>query len=326
MKNVSIAATGAYLPKRRVSNHEIAERLPDTSDEWISENTGIKFRHIAADNEAVAELGYEAAKIALDRAGVDVKDIGQVILATCTSDYAGLPASACVVQDRLGATNAAAFDVSACCSGFCYGLQVARGLLQFDQRPIVLMGSEVMSRVIDWDDYKTCVLFGDGAGAVVLTTDGPSRGIIDSIMGADGSGVESLYCDGGLRKPLSAWDASAGPPYLRMNGKKVFNFAVKAMVSVIKDLLERNQLSPDKIKYVVPHQPNRRIIRAAYQRVDIPEERFYLNLDEVANTSAASIPLCLAEMDEKGLLQRGDLIITVGFGAGLTYGGNLIEW
>lgn len=327
MKPVSIVATGAYLPSRRVDNNELAERLPDTSDKWIRENTGIRSRHILADDEAVSDMAYEAAKNALENAGVSPQDIGMIFVATCTPDYGGFPSTACLVQERLGASQAPALDLSAACTGFVYGLEVARGYAQLEDRPILLVGAEAMSRVVDWDDYKTCVLFGDGAGAVLLKAGAESdepTGILDSFLAADGSSARVLFLEGGTRRPASTEIMKHN--VLTMNGKKVFNFAVKSMVQVIKHFLDKHNLGPDDVKYVIPHQANKRIIRFATSKVPIPEERFFINLDKVANTSGASIPLALAEMNEKGLLQRGDLIITVGFGAGLTFGGNLIRW
>lgn len=321
---LAIAATGSYVPEKRISNDELAQRL-DTSDEWIFSHTGIRFRHIIADDQSNSDIAYFAAKEALERAGVKPTDLGSIILATCTPDFGGFPATACLVQNMLGATDVASLDVSAACSGFIYGLQVASGLAVGDPRPLLVIGSEVLSRVVDWEDRDTCVLFGDGAGAVVLTVD-PSgeRGIIDSLLGADGSGAMYLKLEGGTR---------AGQPeligsrhYLYMDGRSVFNFAVKTIVKVITHFLEKYNLSADDVKYVVPHQANYRIIRAAASRQPIPEEKFFINIEEYANTSAASIAIALDEMSRDGLLEPGDLIITVGFGAGLTYGGNLIRW
>ena len=327
MKPVSIAATGAYLPARCVTNHELAERLPDTSDEWISTNTGIRTRHLIADDEAVSDMAAAAAKKALENAGVSPDELGMIFVATCTPDYRGFPSTACIVQDLIDAPQAASLDISAACSGFVYGLEVAKGYAQIEDRPILLIGAEAMSRVVDWNDYKTCVLFGDGAGAVVLNagkeSDEPT-GILDSFLGADGSSARVLYVEGGTRQPAS--DETLKHHVLTMDGKRVFNFAVKSMVQVIEHFLAKHELKHDDVKYVIPHQANKRIIDFATKRTRIPQERFYINLDKVANTSGASIPLALAEMDEKGLLQRGDLIITVGFGAGLTFGGNLIRW
>jgi len=321
---LAIAATGSYAPEKRISNDELAQRL-DTSDEWIFSHTGIRYRHMIADDQSNSDMAFAAAKAALDRAEVDPKDLGSIVVATCTPDFGGFPATACIVQDKLGATDVASLDVSAACSGFIYGLHVASGLAVSDPRPQLIIGSEVLTRVVNWEDRNTCVLFGDGAGAVVLKNDeSGERGIIDSHLGADGTGAMYLNLEGGTRAGQPA--VTGDRPYLGMDGRSVFNFAVKTIVKVIKHFLEKHNLTPDDVKYIVPHQANYRIIRAAASRQPIPEEKFYLNIEEYANTSAASIPIALDEMNRAELLNPGDLIITVGFGAGLTYGGNLIRW
>ena len=323
-QRVRISGTGGYLPARRVTNDELSGAL-DTSHEWIVSHTGICARHIMAADESPCDMAEHAARAALERAGVAPADLGYIIVATSTQDYSSFPSTACLLQGRLGALQAGAFDVSAACTGFVYSLEVARGLLlcSRDGRPALVVGVEAMTRIVDWKDRNTCVLFGDGAGAAVLElTTATDRGILASYLRAEGSTPETLYCGGGLRTPPPVTETRVA----HMNGRVVFNFAVKAMAEVVLHFLETLQLSPEQVTFVVPHQANIRILQAAQKRLPIAPEKFFMNIAEVANTSAASIPLALAELDRSGRLKAGDLIITTGFGAGLTYGGNAILW
>ena len=332
MVRVKIAGVGAYLPARRVHNDELAQEL-DTSNDWIVSHTGISYRHLASETDSASSMGLVAARAALEMAKVEPQEIGKIILSTTTADFAPIPATACLIQRELGALNAAAFDLAAACCGFVYGLEILRGMMQFDQRPTLLVGSELMSRIIDWEDKKTCVLFGDGAGAAVLKAmdenvglgiETELSGIIDTYMRADGSGADFLHIEGGSRTPQSRYETNAST--LHMDGRAVFSFAIRTMPEVISALLKRNHLKISEVDWIVPHQANFRIIKSAASRLGIPLERFYMNVDEVANTASASIPIALTEMHQKGMLQSGTKIITVGFGAGLTYGGNLIVW
>lgn len=324
MKQVKIAGVGAYLPKRVVHNDEFSKTL-ETSDEWIYSHTGISSRHLADETDSAASMGAEAAKIALDAAGVAPEEIGMVLLSSTTLDYNPYPATGCLVQDRIGAVNAVAFDVSAACCGVVYGLQLAKGFMQLDPRPTLVVGSELMSRKIDWNDRTTCVLFGDAAGACVLkVNDDPKQGLIDTFMQSDGSGAMHLKQEGGNRLPPPPGPRE--PQYMEMDGKAIFTFAVKMIPRIIKTLLERNNLQVDDIDWFLPHQANLRIINSAAKRLGVPPERFFVNINEVANTASASIPLALYSMERQGLLKPGSKIITAGFGAGLTYGGNLIVW
>lgn len=315
---------GGYLPPRRVTNEDLSRTL-DTSHEWIVSHTGICARHILADDQAPSSMAEEAARAALARAGVSPADLGLIIVATSTQDFGSFPTTACLLQGRFGAAQAAAFDLMAACTGFVYALEVARSMMMngLGERPALVVGVEAMSRIVDWKDRNTCVLFGDGAGAVVLeTTADENRGILGSYLRADGTGAEDLWAGGGLRyaPPRSE------PRIAHMNGRTVFNFAVRAMAEVVLHLLEQYRLDPNDVRYVVPHQANVRILQAAQKRIPVPPERFFVNIADVANTSAASIPLALAELDRNGRLAPGDLVITTGFGAGLTYGGNAIRW
>ena len=332
MIRVKIAGIGAYLPARRVHNNELAETL-DTSDDWIVSHTGISYRHLASEDDSASSMGLSAARDALKMAGVEPMELGKIILSSTTADFAPIPATACLIQRELGALNAAAFDLAAACCGFVYGLEMTRGMMQFDKRPTLLIGSELMSRIIDWKDKKTCVLFGDGAGAAVLKVadeadgfgfDTVESGILDTYMRADGSGADFLQLEGGSRTPQSRYETNAST--LHMDGRAVFSFAIRTMPEVISTLLTRNHLKMSDVDWIVPHQANYRIIKSAASRLNIPLERFFLNVDEVANTASASIPIALTEMYQKGMLQPGTKIITVGFGAGLTYGGNLLAW
>jgi len=322
--NVQIAAVGAYAPERRVFNHELPESL-ETSDEWIVSHTGISSRHVAGAGESTATLATRACEIALERAGIAATEIGLIILATATQDYVAMPSTACLVQEALGATAAGAFDLSAGCSGFAYGLEVARRMIVADGRPILVVGSEVMTRVVDWEDRNTCVLFGDGAGAAVITASEDGEcGFLDGLLRARGSGAMALTVEGGFRLPTE--EAVLQKRVLTMKGRQVFNFAVKAIPEMVNDLLERNGLTIDQIDRIVPHQANIRIIESAARRLKVPTELFFMNIRDFANTSAASVPIALNELVEQGQLKRGELIITMGFGAGLTYAANLIRW
>ncbi len=328
MKTV-ITSVGSYIPKRRVTNDELAEHI-NTSDEWIRSHTGIGARHIAEDDEASSDLGYRAALDAIERAGLQVRDIGGIITATATPDHPGFPSTACIIQDKLKAQPIWAFDIAAGCSGFIYGIEAARGMLQLGSTDhILVIGTEKLTSVVDWND-RNCVLFGDAAGAVIVsasTADDEGRGILCSELHADGAGADALIVSvGGSRHPMKNGYQDISDITLRMQGRRVYNFAVSVLVSTLKSLLEKTNLTIDDISYIVPHQANIRIIQAAAKRLGFPNDKFYVNIENLANTSAASIPVALREMEDTGLLKKGDIIAAVGFGAGLTYGGNIIVW
>lgn len=329
--NAFIAGVGAYVPPKRMSNDELS-KIVDTSDEWIYSHTGIRYRHIAAPEESAADLAVPAAQRAMENAGVRPNDIGLVLLATSTPDYLGLPSTACVVQERLGLPHAGAMDVMAACTGFIYALETARVYVAAGAaRHVLVVASEVYSKIINWEDRRSCVLFGDGAGAVVVsatTDDSAGSGWISpGILGSEGSGAAALMrSHGGTRHPVVAGETTEADQKLQMDGRAVYNFAVKAVVVTIQRLLHQNALAFEALDHVVPHQANDRIIAAAAKRAGWDPGRFYMNIEEYANTSAASIPIALNEMVERGVLKRGQLLATVGFGGGLTYGGNLIRW
>ena len=323
--SAQIVSVGAYVPPRLMTNDELA-RIVDTSDEWIYTHTGIQARHIADDETAASDLAVEAATRAMDSAGINGPEVDLILLATSTPDYPGLPATASIVQDRIGADRAGAMDIVAACSGFAYGLATAAAFVDSGQAATVLViGAEVYSRIIDWQDRNTCVLFGDGAGAVIVRQ-GASAGIRDSVLHSIGSGAEKLYRPaGGSREPIGRGTPLARTK-LQMDGRRVYGFAVQAIIDTVVELLARNDLGIADIDHVVAHQANVRIIDAACKRAGFPVGIFYKNIAQYANTSAASIPIALREMQTRELLHPGQRIITVGFGSGLSYGGNLIEW
>ncbi len=314
-----VSGTGLAKPSRIMSNNDLAQ-LVDTSDEWISSRSGIKTRYIA-EGETATDLATSAAQAALASAGLQASDIGLIIVASLTPD-SKMPAVACRVQARLGIPNAAAFDLSAACSGFVYALSTADALLMSGLADHALViGVEVLSAVLDWNDRSTCVLFGDGAGAAVLSkkSSDDDSGIMSLVWGAqgeDGDDVDALML--GLRN-----DAGA---YMRMQGRAVYKFAVGVVPEVLEALLDTSGLSAEQVDWVVAHQANQRILDAAAQRSGIPAERWFHNLEAYGNTSAASIAIALAEMQDQGLLQKGQNIFLLGFGGGLTYGGAYLKW
>jgi 3-oxoacyl-[acyl-carrier-protein] synthase III len=335
---IEIIATGRYIPAHRVTNDELSKTV-DTNDEWIRSHTGIATRHFAADDEATSDLGYKAALDAFETLSPGHPEetaatIDLVVLTSSTPDYVGFPATACIIQDKLGIKNAGAFDVLSACTGFITAVETASALLQASSRKRALViGSDCLSRVANWEDRSTCVLFGDAAGAVVLEkTDAPSagtgkRGIIRSILGSDGSGANALISRrGGSRSPWKKGETVGTEHLLEMDGRAVYNFAVKAITDTMQRLLDEEGLTMADIKKIIPHQANVRIVQAAAKRLGVEETKFFFNMEKYANTSTATIPTALDEYARSGDLKRGDVIMTVGFGAGLSYGGNLIVW
>lgn len=308
MEGLKVISTGHYAPSKVLSNQDF-EKMVDTTDEWIVSRTGIKNRHLVEDQGSV-DLGYEAAKIAMQN--IDPNKIGLIICATMTPDYF-TPSNACVIQEKLGLNDQAimSFDLSAACSGFVYSLTTAHALLRgMPDKYALVIGCEALSNLVDFTDRNTCVLFGDGAGAVVVSLS---------------DGIFASYCNSfGRIDVLNAKNEK--DHYLTMEGKDVFKFAVSVIPECITAVLEKANLTLDDIDYVVCHQANYRIIKHVYKKLKSNEEKFYMNLQEYGNTSAASIPLALGEMNEKGLLKPGQKIICVGFGGGLTWGATLIEW
>ena len=320
--NTKIIGTGYDLPAFTADNDYLAT-LVDTSDEWIVERTGIRVRHLAKE-ETTTSMAVQAARRALEHAGVSAEDIGLLIVATITGDTE-TPSTACRVQAEIGAHKAVAFDINAACSGFLYGVHVADAFIRSGiYRNALVIGAETLSKIIDWTDRSTCVLFGDGAGAAVLCA-AEEPGILSQSIGSNGDKWEVLACQGRPNEnPLC--EKGGKPGYLTMDGQEVFKFAVKTVPVCVEEALEDAGVTADDVKYFLLHQANKRIIQAVAKRLGQPEEKFPMNLDQCGNTSAASLPILLAQMDEQGLLQRGDKLVLSGFGAGLTWGACLLEW
>ncbi|MSU22847.1 MAG: ketoacyl-ACP synthase III [Opitutus sp.] len=323
-----ILGTGSYAPERVLTNAELS-KMVDTSDEWIRTRSGIRERRIAAPGEATSDMGVQAARRALDDAGVTPAEIDLLIVATMTPDLP-MPAAACIMQHKLGLpTSAACFDVNAACTGFVYALDTACAMVASGRyRKALVVGAEKLSTIVDWKDRTTCVLFGDGAGAVVIgTTPQPDVGLIGTRLGTLGESVDLLCIpNGGSSVPATPESIAAGSHFMKMKGKEVFKLAVRVMDEAARDILEQHHLRADQISLVIPHQANLRIIEAISQYLELPLERFFVNVDRYGNTSAASIPLALDEARRAGRIQPGDLTLLVAFGAGLTYGSALLRW
>lgn len=321
-----IVGWGMAVPQQVLTNDDLATMV-DTSDEWIRQRTGIVERHIASPEETTFTLSLQAARIALERADLDPVRLDMIIVATITPDHA-LPSTACLLQDALGAKKAAAFDLSAGCSGFVYALGIAADLLRAGTyRYVLVVGAETLSRIVDWTDRGTCVLFGDGAGAVVVQASGAPGGILSTVLGADGSGAEVLIQPaGGSALPASAETVAARQHYVKMKGRQVFRFATRIMPEVSRQVLQQAGLKIEDVSLFIPHQANDRILQMSARSLGVPEERMFSNLARYGNTSAASIPIALCEAIEAGRVRRGDLIVCAGFGAGLTWAATAIRW
>ena len=322
-KRSVVTGCGCYLPERIVTNEDLARRV-DTTDEWIRQRTGIHERRIAGDDQRTSDLAINAAQEALKAAGIGPKDIDLIVLATTTPDET-FPATATRVQAALGMTKGAAFDVQAVCTGFIYALNVADNFIRLGQADTVLViGAETFSRILDWEDRTTCVLFGDGAGAVVLQgleqdNEKEMRGVLSNHLHSDGRYNDCLYVDGG---PSSSKFVGK----LRMKGSEVFRHAVTNMVSVLEEALNANNLSADNIDWLVPHQANKRILDRTAQKLKLPPEKVVITIDRHANTSAASIPLALSEAVTDGRIQEGNIVVMEAMGGGFTWGASLIRW
>ncbi len=322
MRKSVVLGCGAYLPERIVTNAELSEQL-ETSDEWIQKRTGIRERRIAAPGELTSDLARYASEEALQRAGLDASEVDLIVLGTATPDNT-FPATACRVQAGLGITRGAAMDVQAVCSGFVYALSVADNMLRLGQaKTALVIGAETFSRILDWEDRSTCVLFGDGAGAVVLRAqeDGSSadRGILSTHIYSDGTGYELLYVDGGP-------STSGKSGHLRMQGREVFRHAVLRMAEAVQTSLTANGLTTEDLDWVVPHQANIRIMDSMSKKLALRDDQIVVTVDKQANTSAATIPLALAEADGDGRLKQGDLVSLTAMGGGFTWGAALLRW
>ncbi|MEQ1628858.1 MAG: beta-ketoacyl-ACP synthase III [Nitrospira sp.] len=320
-----IAGTGSYTPSRVMTNTEL-ERMVATSDDWIRERTGIRERHIAASGEACSDLAVQAGRRALAAAGLAASDLDLILVATCTGDYP-LPATACLVQHQLGATKAAACDLSAACCGFVYALSVADAYVRTGMRHVLVIGSEVMSAITDWSDRNTCILFGDGAGAAVVSASEGERGILSTHLRSDGSLCELITVPaGGSRTPLSEQVVAERTHFIKMKGNETFKVAVRTLEEIARETLAANHLQVEDLDLYVPHQANMRILKAVMERLGLPLEKVMLNLEQYGNTSAASIPIALDEAVRAGRVRDGSLVMLGAFGAGLTWASALIRW
>jgi 3-oxoacyl-[acyl-carrier-protein] synthase-3 len=314
------------VPTKLLANTDL-EKMVDTNDEWIQSRTGIKLRHIANDDETTASLARDAALNALRVANLNPIDVQLIIVSTSSPEHI-FPATACLVQDQIGATHAGAFDLSAACSGFIYALNMATQAIRSGSLSNVLViGAETLSRFVNWEDRNTCVLFGDGAGAFVLQAGEEPGGVLSAVMRSDGSGGDLLSLPaGGSRLPASIETIQNKQHTIHMNGREVFRFATRVIVQATKEAISAAQLKIDDVKLVIPHQANLRIIEAAMRGLEIPPDRYFINIERYGNTSTASIPIAACEAIQQGRLQAGDNIVFVGFGAGLTWGSALVRW
>ncbi|MBK8092555.1 MAG: ketoacyl-ACP synthase III [Verrucomicrobiaceae bacterium] len=327
----SIIGTGSYMPSRVMTNDELS-KIVDTSDEWITSRTGIKERRIAAENEATSDLASEAARRALENAGVKPEEIQLIIVATVTPDMF-FPSTACFVQKKIGASNAVCFDVSAACSGFLYALQVARHFINTGNRTTALViGAEKLTSLVNWQDRNTCVLFGDGAGAVVIRRaaeeDKNAQGrVLSTVMGSDGNLTDLLKVPGGASAcPITAENVLSRPNTIHMEGRETFKHAVTRMLEASQQALEMAGLTAADVSLVIPHQANARIIGAIAERLNLPIEKVFMNLDKYGNTSAATIPVALDEAHRAGRIQKGDVVLLVAFGGGFTWASSVLRW
>jgi 3-oxoacyl-[acyl-carrier-protein] synthase-3 len=326
MPRAHVAGWGKYIPQRVLTNDDLS-RMVDTSDAWIVARTGIRERRIAGEEETTATMAVQAARQALEVARIGPEKVDLIIVATATPDYF-FPSTACLVQKALGANRAAAFDLAAGCTGFVYALGVAAAMVESGAvQTVLVIGAETLSRITDWADRNTCVLFGDGAGAVVLRAGPDGGGILATVLGADGSGGDLLILPGGgSRHPASHRTVAERMHFIRMQGRDVFRFAVRVVPTVTRQALERSGLSLDDVALFIPHQANGRIIESVVRDVKLPPGKVYSNLERYGNTSAASIPIALCEAVEKERLKPGDVVVCVGFGAGLTWGATVLRW
>ena len=325
MRHAAIIGTGSYLPDNIMTNDDMA-KLVETNDEWIESRTGIRQRHIST-GENTSDLAYEAGSRALIKAGMKATDLDLIICATITPD-SFMPSVSCMVQNRLGATKAVAFDLTAACTGLVYAMTVATAFIESGMYAnILVIGAETLSKVLDWTDRSTCVLFGDGAGAMVISASEHSKGIRATHLISDGSKQDYLCLSAfPLSNPFVKGEEGNFHSFITMKGQEVFKFAVRTITDVIMTVLAKAEFNEEDIKYIVAHQANIRIIEQAAKSSGIPLEKFYVNLDRVGNTSAATIGIALDEMVQKDMLQTGDKVILVGFGGGMTSGAILVEW
>lgn len=321
---VRIIGTGSYLPKK-VADNQFLSTIVDTDDEWIRQRTGIKERHLSSGKEGTTYMATHAAEAALENAGIGADELDMIILATVSADTY-VPSTSCSVQGAIGAIRATCFDINAACSGFLFGLNTANAYIEMGMaKTILVIGAETLSREVDWSDRSSCILFGDGAGAAIVRKEEGEGGFLASVTGSDGSQGDVLTCKGrGIQNPFHT--SKRKKDYIKMEGQAVFRFAVTMVPRCIKQILKKTDLQPEDIKYFVLHQANERILEVIAKRLKVDVDKFPMNLDRYGNTSSASIPILLDELNRNHLLERGDKIILSGFGGGLTWGAILLEW
>lgn len=326
MIHARITGTGSYAPKKIITNHDL-EKLVSTSDEWITERTGIKERRIAEKGQSTSDLAFEAGRRALKAARLGADELDLILVATMTPDKI-LPSTACVLQEKLGATKAAAFDIYAACSGFIYGMSVADAFIRSETyKNILLVGAEVLSRFTDWEDRTTCILFGDGAGAAVIQRHAGKRGILSTHLHSEGSLGDLIHVPGGgAQHPASHDTIRKRMHFIKMKGNETFKAAVRSLEGVVQEALDHNKVKPEEIDFLVPHQANLRIIQAMAQRLAMPMEKVVLTLPKYGNTSAASIPMALDEAVRDGRIKENHLLLFEAFGGGLTWASALVRW
>lgn len=325
-RTVSIIGTGSYLPEHVMTNADL-EKMVDTSDDWITTRTGIKERRIAADDECTSDLAAKAGVAALENAGIGAEEVDLIIVATVTPDMF-FPSTACFVQQKIGAKKAACFDVSAACAGFLYALEIAQQFItSHTYDTILVIGAEKLSSIVDWKDRNTCVLFGDGAGAAVLRHRGGGHGVVSTFMASDGALSDILYIPGGgSRFPITKENADQRINCIKMNGKETYKHAVTSMLDAAHKALAEANLTPDDLACIIPHQANFRIIEAIAHRLNVPIDRFMVNLDRFGNTSAAAVAIALDEAHRTGRMKVGDYVLLIVFGGGLTWAASVIQW
>jgi 3-oxoacyl-[acyl-carrier-protein] synthase-3 len=324
--SAKIDGIGHYVPEKVLNNFDF-EKMVDTSNEWIITRTGIKERHIASEDEASSDLAYHASIKAMEDAGVVAGELDMIIVGTVTPDIP-FPSTGCLLQDRLGAENAAAFDVSAACSGFLYGVTLAKSMIVTGQmKTILVVGVETLSSIMNYEDRSTCVIFGDGAGAVVMKPCPPGQGVLSTYILSDGSLAELLYIpSGGSRRPLNEERLKAREQYVRMRGNELFKYAVRYMVQSARKVIGEAGITIEELDYLIPHQANIRIIEGVRKRLKLPKEKVVVNIDRIGNTSSASIPIALGELKESGGLKRGSNVLFSVFGGGLTWGSAVVRF
>ena len=326
MPNARVIGTGHYLPEKIVTNFDLEEMM-DTTDEWIRQRTGIHERRIAADNQAASDLAINAAKRALEDAGIDPAEIDYIILATCSPDHF-FPSTACVVQQAIGAVNAGALDINAACSGFVYGLELAHCLIRAEaHKTILLIGTENLTMHVDWSDRNTAVLFADGAGAALLRATEGDHCVLATHIGADGDSKDILTVPaGGSREPVTPENINIANRTIYMNGRELYKRAVVRFVETVEKVLQKADITGESVDLFIPHQANTRIIFSASKRIGIPDDKIFINLDKTGNTSAASIPIAIDQARRSGRLKPGDVVLFAAFGAGLTWASALMRW